>query len=571
MTYDVAEQDGRIAVRYGGASSGSGPLTLGQDNMIRCIRRDRPEQINQASAWPVPDGTTQAHALDALRALVERHESLRTAFPPGAADGFPERQEVLPEGEFTVTVIPAGGRTDAELDALAEEVGRADVALPIDLATAPRLRFTFLTDGRLLRRLVVTACHAGVDGAAVTLLIQDWLALATGRPLPPITSRTPLQVAAHEQSTQGRRKTAAALKHWEAILTTGPSTVFATDALTGPPDGLAAVLVRSRTAAADLAAVCRRTTASPSVVLLAVFAALTAHRADRADLVISALSANRQRAVLADHVGTLAQDALIALDTAAGDLDELIGRTKSASFTGYWHSTLNADKVWRLIEDVAERRGARFARQVVVNDLSLAVPEAMSDARPAPTADPELRWLPDQPVPVRLMLNLLRTTGSLEFALLACPQVLDRADTERFARAVPAVLAAAADRPLPLAGIGALSGLRPVTRRGDWHRVGADWIDLDAVRALLTDALGPAAAAVDLIRTEGALAARVATPDSGLTPAAAHRAVIAALRGRETAMAPHHYTLHLHPGDTPGVPLPLPALPVLAEGSGRVG
>ncbi|MFF2353702.1 condensation domain-containing protein [Kitasatospora sp. NPDC058115] len=569
MTDDVEETSGRITVRYGGVSGGSGPLTLGQDNMIRCIRRDRPEQINQASAWPVPDGTTLTAALDALRALVERHESVRTGFPPGsAADAFPDRQEVAAEGAFTVAVVPAGGRTDAELDALADELGGADVLRPFDLAAVPRLRFALVADGELVRRLVVTVCHAGADGAAVTLLIRDWLDLAAGKELPPVASRTPLQVAGQEQSTQGRRKSAAALKHWESILATGPSAVFATDGITGPPGPLTTVLLRSRTAAADLEAACRRTAASPSVVLLAVFAALTAHRADRTDLVISALSANRQRAALADHIGTLAQDALIALDTAADDLDALIGRTKSASFSGYWHSTLNADKVWRLLGDIAERRGARFARQVVVNDLSLSIPETLSDARPAPAADPELQTLPDQPLPVRLMMNILRTTGSLEFVLLACPQVLTREDTERFARAVPAVLAAAADRPVPLTELAELSGVRPATRAGEWHRVGADWIDLGAVRALLADALGPAAAAVDLTRTEDGLAARIATDDPDLTPAAVHRAVLAALPGHETAMAPHHYTLHPRPDSLPPV---WSALPVLDEGSGRAG
>ncbi|MER7706750.1 condensation domain-containing protein [Kitasatospora sp. NPDC097605] len=565
----MEETSGRITVRYRGAGGGRGPLTLGQDNMIRCIRRDRPEQINQASAWPVPDGTTVTAAVDALRVLVERHESLRTAFPPGPGEGaYPECQEVGAEGGFTVTTVAAGDRTDAELDALADEWGRTDVALPFDLAAAPRLRFALVADGELVRRLVVTVCHAGADGAAVTLLIRDWTDLAAGKELPPAPSRTPLQVAAQEQSGQGRRKTAAALKHWESILTTGPAVVFGADGITGLPDPLATVLLRSRTAAADLEATCRRTAASPSVVLLAVFAALTAHRADRTDLVISALSANRQRAALADHVGTLAQDALIALDTAAGDLDALIGRTKSASFTGYWHSTLNADRVWRLIEDVAERRGARFTRQVVVNDLSLAIPEALSDARPAPTADPEVQWLPDQPLAVRLMMNILRTAGTLEFVLLACPQVLGREDTERLARAVPAVLAAAADRPVPLTELAELSGVRPATRTGDWHRVGADWVDLAAVRALLSDALGAAAAAIDLTLTEDGLAARIATADPDLTPAAVHRAVMAALPGRETAMAPHHYTLHPRPDSLPPA---WSALPVLAEGTGRAG
>ncbi len=579
MTHDVTETSGRITARFRGVGGGSGPLTLGQDNMLRCIRRDRPEQINRESVWPVPDGTTVPAAVDALRALLERHESLRTVFPPGPGeDAFPERQEVRSEGEFSVAVVPVGRRTDDEVDALAAELGRADVAVPFDLAAAPRLRFTLLTDGELVRRLVVVGCHAGVDGVAVTLLIRDWLALAAGTELPPATSRTPLQLAALEQSVQGRRKTAAALKHWEAVLTTGPSSSFAVDGMTGPAEGLATLLLRSRTGAADLEAVCRRTAAGPSVVLLAVFSALAAHRAARTDLVISALSANRQRSALADHIGTLAQDALIALEVhatgapeesgAPDDLDRLIGRTKAASFTGYWHSTLNADKVWQLVEDVAERRGARFTRQVVVNDLSLAIPESLSDARPAPTADPEVQWLPDQALPVRLLLNILRTAGSLEFALLACPQVLDRADTERFARAVPAVLAAAADRPLPLTELAALSGLHPATRTGDWQRVGADWIDLAAVRTLLADTLGARATAVELGFADGRLTARIATADPDLTPAEAHRAVVAGLPGRETAMAPQHYAVHHHTGPLPLLTWP-GTLPVRSEGTGR--
>ncbi|MGV9269742.1 condensation domain-containing protein [Kitasatospora sp. NPDC003701] len=568
----MTETSRRITVRYGGASSGFGPLTLGQDNMIRCIRRDRPEQINKESVWPVPDGTTLPAALDALRRLVERHDSLRTAFPPGpGADAFPERQLVSGEGEFAVTVRavdgPPADRADGRhaLDALADEVGRADVAVPFDLAAGPRLRFTLLTDGDRVLRLVVVVCHAGADGVATTLLIQDWLALAAGKELPPATARTPLEVAALEQSDQGRRRTAAALKHWRKVLTTAPAAVFADSRITGPPNGVAAVVLRSRTAAADLAATSRRTGASPSVVLLAVFAALVARRAGRTGLVVSALSANRQRAVMADHIGTLAQDALLALDTDAGDLDELIGRAKAASLAGYWHSTLQAGKVWQLIEDLAHLRGSRFARHVVVNDLSLTIPEAMSDARPAPTSDPELTWLPDQPVAVRVMLNILRTSGSLEFALVACPQVLDREQTGRFARAVPAVLEAAARGPVPLAGLPGLTGLGGAVREGEWRLIDNSWVDLVAVRALVTDVLG---AATRVEFDDGRLVARIATADPELTPLVAHRAVVGALPGRDTAMAPQHYVVHAAAADPAGPPS-WGELPVVAEGTGR--
>ncbi|MFB7614819.1 condensation domain-containing protein [Kitasatospora sp. NPDC056181] len=573
----------RITVRYGGASSGSGPLTLGQDNMIRCIRSDLPEQINKEAAWPVPDGTTLTAALDALRALVERHDSLRTVFPPGPGpDAFPECQEVCAEGEFAVTVLDAPGLPAAALDRLAEEAGRTDVAVPFDLAAGPRLRFTLLADDDRALRLVVVVCHAGADGVATTLLIEDWLALAAGKELPPVTARTPLEVAAREQGEQGRRKAAAALGHWRKILTTRPQRVFADSRITGPADRASAVVLRSRTAGADLAAASRRTGASPSVVLLAAFAALVAQRAGHCALVLTALSANRQRAAMADHIGTLAQDALLALDADAADLDELIGRAKAASLAGYWHSTLPAGNVWQLIEDVAHLRGTRFARQVVINDLSLTIPEAMSDARPAPTSDPELTWLPDPPLPVRIMLNLLRTSGSLEFVLLACPQVLDRAETERFALALPAVLKAAAHGPLPLADLPELTGVPSAVRTGAWAVVDGGWIDLDAARSLVADALGGAArasgvtsgitaeilgTAVELV--DGRLVARIATRRPGLTPLAAHRAVVAAIPGRDTAMAPHHYVVHTATGPRPSGPIPWGGLPVTAEGAGR--
>ncbi|MEU9046050.1 MULTISPECIES: hypothetical protein [unclassified Kitasatospora] len=37
--------------------------------------------------------------------------------------------------------------------------------------------------------------------------------------------------------------------------------------------------------------------------------------------------------------------------------------------------------------------------------------------------------------------------------------------------------------------------------------------------------------------------AEIVTDDPALDPAAAHRAVVAALPGRDTAMAPHHYVI----------------------------
>ncbi|MFE3502345.1 condensation domain-containing protein [Kitasatospora sp. NPDC059160] len=578
----------RITVRFAATTGGSGPLTRGQDNMIRCIRRDAPEAINKESVWPVPPGASLAAGLDALRLLVERHESLRTSFPPGPGpDAFPVSQVVRGDGRFAVTAVEAGGLDVRELDALAAELGQADVAVPVPLDIVPRIRFTLLVDGQRLLRLIAVVCHAGADGAATALLIQDWYALAAGKELPPVSAPTPIQIAAAEQSPQGRRRAAGALRHWARVLGSGPQVVFADSRITGPPSGPAALMVRSRTAAADLAAVCRRTGASPSVVLLAAFSALVAHRAGRAELAVSALSANRQRAALLDHVGTLAQDALILLDTGTADLDQLIGRTKSASLSAYWHSVLDAEQVWQLVEDAAHVRGSRFARQVVVNDLSLTIPAAVADAQPAATADPELTPLPAPPLPVRLMFTILRIAGSLDFALISCPQVLDPEETERFARALLDLLAKAAVGPVPLAELHAAPGPPAAAAGadasgGDWQLVDGARIDLAAVRGLVGAALDtaldtgldtgpdtgpgggpdPAPAFRPDCRVtveDGRLTVDLTTADPHLTPADVHRAVVAALPGRDTAMAPQHYRIH-HLG---------PDGERLASGSGR--
>jgi hypothetical protein len=169
------------------------------------------------------------------------------------------------------------------------------MTLGFDLAADFPLRFTVVTrDGRPVRMAVVV-CHSGADGASTVMLMQEWHLLAAGKELPPSTARTPLQVAATENSDLGRRRGRASLKHWERVLRTSPQAVFAESRLTGPPDTVSVLILRSREAAADLEAASRRTGATPSTVLLAAFAALVAHRADQPELVIAALSANRHR------------------------------------------------------------------------------------------------------------------------------------------------------------------------------------------------------------------------------------------------------------------------------------
>jgi hypothetical protein len=578
-----------VVVHYSGQSSGSGPLTLGQDNMIRCILHDEPEHINKHAVWPVPPNASVESAIDALRVLAERHESLRTIYP-GPLGQQPTVQQVKAEGEFGVEVVDIDQDQDPE--PLAWALGAARLGTRFDLAAEFPLRLALVTVGGRLSRVSLVICHAAVDAAGTGLLLQEWHLLASGGEPAPMTAPTPRVLAEQERSAAGIRRAKSSLRHWERILRTSPHAVFADSDLCGSPGRLPTFMIRSTSAAASFQAVAQRTGASPSAILFAAYAAVVSLRAAQQTIVIAALSANRHRTGLDQYVGTLAQDALIALDTGADDFDALIKQAGAASMTGYWHSTFDSQKIWQIIDDVGYLRGARFARHVVINDLSVTIPEEATRDRPAPAVDPELTWLPEQGIPTRLMLNVWRLRGCVELTLHADPRLFSRAQTEQLAAGMLKLVEAAAAGPVPLAGLAELAGIIPGRREGEWALIGNSWIELAAVRELLQIALDkrPAAVAVE----DGRLTVRIADDGRPLSPDEAHRAVMgvlsgshralvddgtevaasAALSGWETAMAPQLYVIHAGsmPADAPETADESPvwaSLPVTAQGDGR--
>lgn len=577
----------RVTLAYTAPSSGRGPLSLGQENMIRCTLENEPADINKQGAWPVPDGVTVDGVLDALRALAARHEALRTVYPLPPGGGRPTEQVVRAEGEFGLDLVEA----PEDPWAAADRIGRHNRARRFEVDHEFPLRLALVTRNGMPVVLSVVLCHAAVDGAATAFLVNEWLELAVGRELPPPAGPTPREIAAAERSPAGLRRTAASLRHWERILEAGPHAVFA-DGRLGPSEGLhTSFAVHSVRAAAALETISGRLGAGPSAIMLAAYAALAAARAERGNVVIAALSANRHQRKVAEYIGTIAQDALIKLDTAAADFDELVAGAGAAAMGAYWNSSFDSTAVWRLIDDVGRRRGARFARHLVLNDLSTTVPETLTRDLPPPPADPQLEPLPVEPIPARLMLNLWRLSGCVSFTLHADRQLFTEAETEGFARGLVTLLREAAERTVPLSEISTLTGVRAAGRPGDWRLVGESWIDLDAARELLESALGKRAVALEM--DGDALVARIGDDDRALTPREAHEAVLdvlfhyrrgdvpnpearhatevisSATAGWETAMAPHRYVIHRGTPSASAEAAAWARLPVVAEGDGR--
>ncbi|MCX4751283.1 condensation domain-containing protein [Kitasatospora sp. NBC_01287] len=545
---------------FRGGAERSGPLTMGQSNMLRCLLRDGAALTNIHDVWPVPHGSTTAAVLDALRALVLRHEALRTVLP------HHDEQLVLAEGEFTVIVVD---REDlhvdlpADLPRIADELARRDRDRDFRLAEELPLRFSLLTVRGEPVHLAVAANHVFTDGGALAVLREDWLALLGGADLPAPDSLTPIELAAEETSPDGKLKSEAAMRHWEQVIRTGPQAVFAEPRLENADGPAPRLTLRSRRGARALARTAERTGAPPATVLLAAWCALVGHRAGQRACVTAMPTANRFNSRLARSITPLSQDALLLLDLRVPGFDGLLRKTWGAALNAYRHGRFDAHRLWEMIDRTTTERGSHFARDVVFNDVS-ALNAFLGESDRTDLPEAELTWGPTQALPTRLLGFAHQIDPLLHLSLWADPALFERTEAEGFLTGLLRLLEAAAEGDLPLADLTAVTGVAPADRGPDWQRVDGCWVRPQAIAEALSEALdGLPAHVAD--EDDGTLTAWIATGGRPLTPAAAHTALLARLPARTGVLAPRRYVL------VPAAPAggDWRALRPLAEGSGR--
>ncbi|MFF5287529.1 condensation domain-containing protein [Streptomyces sp. NPDC013171] len=527
-----------ITVAYAGEERRRGPVTMGQANMIRCMLRDEPEHINIHAVWPVPEGTRTESAIDALRALVVRHEALRTTFPhaPGEA---PREQVVASEGEFTVTVLDHD-EVPPDAAGYADAVARRDRVGRFHLDRDFGLRVSLVAVAGAPVFVALAASHAVTDVSALSVLEEDWLDLLAGRTLPAVTAFTPLDLAAEEATPGGLRKAEASLRHWERIIRTGPQAMFAEPGAVGTEVEAEQLTLRSLRGARALALVAERTGGLPSTVLLTAWCALVAHRAGQSSCVAAVPTSNRFLPRLARSVNTVSQDALLRLDMGVPSFDALLGKAWGAALNAYRHSQFDAVRLWDMIDAVTHERGSRFARDVVFNDVS-TLPAAAGSTGGSDGPELDVVRGPVQVLPTRILTFVHETAPLLRLDLWVDPALFPPDEAEGFLTGLVRLLEAAATEDVPLAALTGVTGVRPVERGADWVRVDGSWVSPREVAEVLGGALG--GVPVQVTPDEDGLTAYLACGGSPLTPADAHAALMDALPGRPGVLAPRRYVI----------------------------
>jgi hypothetical protein len=573
-----------VPVRFSGTRSGSGPLTLGQRNVLRWAVDQAIFGAVQWQTLNVAPGRSLNDVTRAIGRLISRHESLRTLFAVDVSGEW--TQQVTASGELLVEVHEAGGRPDATEPLLKQRLNA-----PFALDREWPIRAAVITSGGAPAKVLLVLTHMAADFASLDIIARDFRRLMSNSmgqvPGPPAIH--PLDQAKLEMSPLARHRAEAALRYWETTLRGTPQCMLAVPGHRPADSGQRMATLRSRAAALALARIADRTRASQSLVTLAAVATLLGLRTVNDRCQITSICANRFTPASRDYVGTIAQDALIAADLTAETFDGIIQATRTAALTAYYHSQYDAESLWQMIGRVSEDRGTEFHRDCVLNDLNGAAVQVQTehvgtlpekgDAANA-MRDTRLVWADADPRPLLFNFEVFRLTRhDVSLSVWADQSRFPPAEVEDFLLAVERLLVAADRRDVPACDIGELAGIRPVLRDASWRRIDSCWVEMPAVQRLLDDVVasvpGIDAARVfctrDVVstRTAEALVAYVSASGDWITPQILHAQCRQRLASRHTAMAPAWYVIcGQPPGDLARLGL-WQCLPVRVEGSGR--
>jgi hypothetical protein len=346
------------------------------------------DSLNQIGWIPVPPGTAVGAVGEALRIVLERHDSLRSVYTD--ADGEPS-QRVLAGGRLPLAVSPAA---DQDRDKAAEAAGNLLKRGAFDIARDLPVRAELLTRDGAPWVLVLVVSHMSADGWSLSLVKRELAALLARGPgadvLPP-RSRQPVDRAAFERTGEGAARERLTLKQWTDTLERASATMLE------KPAGPAASTgdwgrIDSPAAAAAAAVLSEASGVNPGAVVLAALALLLGFRVAEPRATLRVIVTPRFTAADRDYVGAFNQNALFHVEI---DEDEPVAaylRRAGAIATGaYRRCEADPRKVEQLVADVAERRGFTPDGYCFFNDVRFAFTDrnaAGAGRSPAGPGDP---------------------------------------------------------------------------------------------------------------------------------------------------------------------------------------
>ncbi|WP_282082578.1 non-ribosomal peptide synthetase [Streptomyces tendae] len=313
-------------------------------------------------------GTLDVDALgSALKALVARHEPLRSVFGWDPKNAVPLRQLVGDGSGFELSRADFSGLDRTTRERMVRELIGADERQPFSLESGPLIRATVVRTEEDRHLLLLNQHHTVTDGWSSGVFNRElselYAAEVTGRPadIAPLPLRY-VDFATWQRQwlagDDGRRQ----LRYWREQLAGAPEVMslpFDRPRGNGPAreGGGVPFTVPAETYSA-LQEYSRQRGVTLFMTLLAAFDVLLARLTGDAELVVGTPASGRTRAELEQLVGLFTN--MLALRTRVGDdpaFGDLLSRVRETALDGYAHQNVPFERV---VDEVCVSRDIRF-------------------------------------------------------------------------------------------------------------------------------------------------------------------------------------------------------------------
>lgn len=336
------------------------PLSLAQQRLWFLHQLD--PATSRAYHLPIRlriQGTLDRRALQAaLRAMVRRHESLRTRIVDEA--GQPMQAIDGEDSDFALGEHDLRGSSTAQQCEAVARISRDEAIAPFDLAKGPLLRAQLLQLSQAEHILLLTQHHIVSDGWSVGVLLRELGALYAASandhqdPLPPL----PLQYADYavwQREYLTGDTVRSQLDFWRTHLAGAP-------ALLELPADRARPAVQSHRGARlplqldaaltdSVRNMARRHGVTPFMVLLGAWSVLLARLSGQNDVVVGTPVANRPRAELEPMIGFFVNTlALRVRADGEQSVAQLLAQIKTTTLAAYTHQEVPFEQVVEVLK-----------------------------------------------------------------------------------------------------------------------------------------------------------------------------------------------------------------------------
>lgn len=349
-----------------------------------------------------------------LRAMVRRHETLRTSF--AAVDGQP-KQIVDPTGEIALIVTDVSEVPPAERDVFVRRLIDSCSRRPFDLVRGPLFRSVLLRLDSLEHVLLVDLHHIVADNWSTSILVREFVNIYAAYDEQRSATLGDLAIqygdyAFWQRQSLKDERMRDLVKYWKRQLSNPPELRLLEERTSAEDGGGAEPLVFTNDQLETLRALSREENVTTFMLLLAAFGATLKQFSGQHEVVVGADVTNRRQPELEDLVGFFINMLVLRVDLSGNpSVRQLLARVRQT----VGGAIANQDMpFWKLVQEVNPKRTGAHSPLF----------RAVLNYQHAPSQDLQLPGLAINPlvveepgVPFDLSLTITETPDTLDGVL----------------------------------------------------------------------------------------------------------------------------------------------------------